>query len=128
MKISEHWLRDWVNPTVSGEQLAEQLTMAGLEVDSVEPAAESFNDVVIGKVVQLEQHPNADRLRVATVDVGQSEHLQIVCGAPNVRQDMMVATALVGAKLPGDFKIKSRRMYILAQILNIVIPLLILIF
>ena len=75
MKISEHWLREWVNPAVSSAELAAQLTMAGLEVDSVEPAAPPFESVVVGRVIGLVPHPDADRLRVATVDVGGAEPL-----------------------------------------------------
>lgn len=109
MKISEQWLRDWVNPKVDCDRLAEQLTMAGLEVDGIEAAAASFEQVVVGKVTALRQHPEADRLRIATVDVGASETLQIVCGAPNVAVDMCAPTALIGAKLPG-IKIKASKL------------------
>lgn len=110
MIISENWLREWVNPEIDSKTLAHQLTMAGLEVDSIEPAAPEFNGVVIGKVLSAEQHPNADRLRVTTVDVGGDENLEIVCGAANVRAGLKVAVATVGAVLPGNFKIKKSKL------------------
>ena len=110
MRISEHWLREWVNPAVSGAELAAQLTMAGLEVDHVEPAAPAFEQVVVGRVIGLILHPDADRLRVATVDVGGAESLQIVCGAPNVAVGMCAPTALIGAVLPGGFTIKQSKL------------------
>ena len=80
MKVSEQWLREWVNPAVSSAELAAQLTMAGLEVDRIEAAAPAFEQVVVGRVIGLIPHPDADRLRVATVEVGGVEPLQIVCG------------------------------------------------
>ena len=110
MRISEHWLREWVNPAVSSAELAAQLTMAGLEVDHVEPAAPAFEQVVVGRVIGLILHPDADRLRVATVDVGGAESLQIVCGAPNVAVGMCAPTALIGAVLPGGFTIKQSKL------------------
>jgi len=110
MKISEQWLREWVQPEVSTAQLVEQLTMAGLEVDAVEPAAPAFNGIVVGAVTDLVAHPNADKLRVCTVDAGGAEPLQIVCGAPNVHVGMKAPVALIGAVLPGDFKIKKSKL------------------
>lgn len=110
MKVSEQWLRDWVDLPLSGNALAAQLTMAGLEVDHVEPAAPPFEKVVVGAVIALAQHPDADRLRVATVDVGQAEPLRIVCGAPNVAVGMRVPTALIGATLPGGLTIKKSKL------------------
>ncbi len=110
MKVSEHWLREWVDPGLSSAELAARLTMAGLEVASIETAAPAFSKVVVGRVVGLIQHPDADRLRVATVDVGETEPLQIVCGAPNVAVGMYAPTALIGAVLPGDFKIKPSKL------------------
>ena len=109
MKFSENWLREWVDPDISTDELVAQLTMAGLEVDSVEPAAASFADVVVGEVLDVQAHPDADKLRVCKVSTG-SEPLQIVCGAPNVRPGMKVPTALVGAVLPGDMKIKKAKL------------------
>jgi len=110
MKFSEQWLREWVNPSVTTEELCHQLTMAGLEVDAVEPVAGKFEGVVVGEVVKVEPHPDADKLRVTQVNIGQEELLTIVCGAANVREGLRVPTAVVGAKLPGDFKIKKAKL------------------
>lgn len=110
MKFSESWLREWVNPAISSEQLCEQLTMAGLEVDGVEKVSGDFSGVVIGKVVECKQHPNADKLRITKVDIGQERLLSIVCGAPNCRLGLTVACATIGAILPGDFKIKAAKL------------------
>jgi phenylalanyl-tRNA synthetase beta chain len=110
MQISEAWLRSFVNPAISTEELVEQLTMAGLEVDSVEPAAAIFSGVVVGEVIAMQQHPDADRLRVCQVAAGEAEPLQIVCGASNVRIGLKVPAALIGAVLPDDFKIKKSKL------------------
>lgn len=110
MKFSESWLREWVNPAISTEELSEQITMAGLEVDAVEPVAGAFTGVVVGHVVECAQHPDADKLRVTKVDVGAGEPIDIVCGAPNCRQGLKVCCATVGAALPGDFKIKKAKL------------------
>lgn len=110
MKFSEKWLREWVNPAIDTQALAEQLSMAGLEVDGVEPAAAKFNGVVVGEVVECGQHPDADKLRVTKINVGGDELLDIVCGAANCRQGIKVAVATVGAVLPGDFKIKKAKL------------------
>ncbi|WP_392566877.1 phenylalanine--tRNA ligase subunit beta [Utexia brackfieldae] len=110
MKFSESWLREWVNPEISSEILSNQLTMAGLEVDDIGAVAGDFSGVVVGRVVECGQHPNADKLRVTKVDIGQSELLNIVCGAPNCREGLTVACATVGAVLPGDFKIKPAKL------------------
>ncbi|MFP1869952.1 phenylalanine--tRNA ligase subunit beta [Lonsdalea quercina] len=110
MKFSELWLREWVNPAISSEALSEQITMAGLEVDGVEPAAGAFNGVFVGEVIECEQHPNADKLRVTKVNVGGERLLDIVCGAPNCRKGLKVAVATIGAVLPGDFKIKAAKL------------------
>ncbi len=109
MQLSESWLREWANPAVDSATLTHQLSMAGLEVDSLTPAAPAFDKVVIGRVLSLVQHPDADKLRVAQVDVG-SEQLQIVCGAKNVAEGMHVPVALVGSRLPGDFAIKRAKL------------------
>lgn len=95
MKFSELWLREWVNPAIDSEALSDQITMAGLEVDGVEPVAGSFNGVVVGEVVECGQHPNADKLRVTKVNVGGERLLDIVCGAPNCRQGLKVAVATI---------------------------------
>ena len=110
MKFSESWLREWVNPALDNNELCEKLSMAGLEVDGVEPVAESFSGVIVGHVVECNQHPDADKLQVTKVDVGESEHLDIVCGAPNCRKGLKVAVAVVGAVLPGNFKIKKAKL------------------
>lgn len=110
MKISENWLRTWVNPAIDSETLSDQLTMLGLEVDELAPVAKPFTGVVVGEVLTVEQHPDADRLRVTTVNIGSDEPLQIVCGAPNVRAGMKAPVATIGAVLPGDFKIKKGKL------------------
>ncbi|WP_224973794.1 phenylalanine--tRNA ligase subunit beta [Acinetobacter oleivorans] len=110
MKISENWLRTWVNPAMDSDTLSDQLTMLGLEVDELAPVAKPFTGVVIGEVLTVEQHPDADRLRVTTVNIGSGEPLQIVCGAPNVRVGMKAPVATIGAVLPGDFKIKKGKL------------------
>ena len=110
MRFSEKWLREWVNPAISTGELAHQLTMAGLEVDAIEPVAGEFSKVVVGEVVSVEPHPDADKLRVCQVDAGQGEPLNIVCGAANVRPGLRVPVAQVGAILPGDFKIKKSKL------------------
>ncbi|MDD2760862.1 MAG: phenylalanine--tRNA ligase subunit beta [Methylomonas sp.] len=110
MQVSEAWLRELINPPVDTEQLVAQLTMAGLEVDAVTPVAAEFSGVVVGQVLSTEQHPNADKLKICKVDVGQDEALQIVCGASNVRPGLKIPAALIGAVLPGDFQIKQSKL------------------
>jgi phenylalanyl-tRNA synthetase beta chain len=110
MKFSEAWLREWVNPTVTTEELADQLSMAGLEVDSVEAVAPDFSGVVVGHVLGIEAHPDAKKLRICSVDTGAGDPLQIICGAANVAEGMRVPAAIVGARLPGDFKIKKAKL------------------
>ena len=109
MKFSEAWLRQWVNPSLNSDELLFQMTMAGLEVDGTEPAAEAFSGVVVGEIVSAEQHPDADKLRVCQVSNG-SEQFQVVCGAPNARAGLVTAFAQVGAVLPGNFKIKKAKL------------------
>lgn len=109
MKFSEAWLREWVNPEVSSQELMHQVTMAGLEVDGAEPVAADFSGVVVAEITGCEHHPNADKLRVCQVSDG-SETYQVVCGAPNARVGIKVAFAQVGAVLPGDFKIKKAKL------------------
>jgi phenylalanyl-tRNA synthetase beta chain len=101
MQFSESWLRSFVNPSLTSEELAHLLTMAGLEVEEMSPVAPAFDKVVIAQVLTKEKHPDADRLNVLTVNVGQAEPLTIVCGAQNVSIGMKAPCALVGAKLPG---------------------------
>jgi len=110
MKFSELWLREWVNPANNSEELCNQITMAGLEVDGLDAVAGAFHGVVVGEVVECGQHPNADKLRVTKVNVGGDRLLDIVCGAANCRQGLKVAVATVGAVLPGDFKIKAAKL------------------
>ena len=100
MQFSESWLRTFCNPAISTAQLAETLTMAGLEVEELKPVAPPFTHIVVGEIKEAEQHPNADRLRVCKVDVGQTELLNIVCGAPNARVGIRIPCAMVGAELP----------------------------
>ena len=110
MKFSERWLREWVNPPIDTNALTDQLTFLGLEVDDVESAMPGFKDIVVARVVNAKQHPDADRLRVCEVDNGESELVQVVCGAPNVREGMLTALANVGGKLPDGTKIRKSKL------------------
>ncbi len=109
MKFSEQWLREWVNPQVTTEELVSKITMAGLEVDEYAAVAPAFSGIVVGEIVACEQHPDADKLRVTKVSNG-SEVFQVVCGAPNARVGIKIPFAMVGAVLPGNFKIKKARL------------------
>src|SRR5580700_259720 len=109
MKLSEQWLHEWIKTTESREALSAKLTMAGLEVEGLTPVAEHFSHVIVAEVIQAEKHPEADRLKVCQVNIGQSEPLTIVCGAPNARPQLKVACALVGAKLPNNFSISRSK-------------------
>ncbi|WP_286785211.1 MULTISPECIES: phenylalanine--tRNA ligase subunit beta [Pseudomonas] len=109
MKFSEQWLRSWVNPSVSHDDLVARLSMVGLEVDDVIPVAGTFSGVVVGEVLSTEQHPDADKLRVCQVSDGSAVS-QVVCGAPNVRPGLKIPFAMIGAELPGDFKIKKAKL------------------
>ena len=103
MQFPESWLREFCNPPLDTQALAETLTMAGLEVEQLRPVAPLFSKVVVGEIVEAHQHPNADRLRVCKVNIGQRDLLDIVCGAPNARVGIRVPCAVVGAELPpGD--------------------------
>lgn len=110
MRFSEKWLRKWVNPALGTEELVAQITMAGLEVDSVEAVAGEFSGVVVAEIIRAEPHPDAGKLQVCTVEVGEGEPLQVVCGAANARPGIKVPCARVGAVLPGDFKIKKAKL------------------
>jgi phenylalanyl-tRNA synthetase beta chain len=110
MKVSQVWLQEWLPSLQKTDQWVDQLVMAGLEVGAITPAAPLFNNVVVGKVLHCGKHPNADRLSLCRVDVGQAQPLSIVCGASNVREGLHVAVALVGAELPNGFKIKSTQL------------------
>ena len=109
MIISEQWLRTWVSPQVTTDALSHKLTMIGLEVDSIAGAADGFSGVVVAQIIAAEQHPNADKLQVCTVNAGD-ETVQIVCGAPNARAGLVAPLAKVGAVLPGNFKIKKAKL------------------
>lgn len=109
MILSENWLREWVNPDLDSEALAHCLTMAGLEVDAVTPLAEGLSGVVIAEIVSAEPHPDADKLRVCSVNTG-SETVQIVCGAPNASAGLKAPLAQPGATLPGGIKIKKAKL------------------
>lgn len=110
MKVSELWLREWVNPPITAKVLADQLTMAGLEVDACHPVAGSFHRVVVAEVLAAIPHSKADRLSVCDVSVGSGVRYQVVCGASNVRAGLKVAMALPGAELPGGFVIKETKL------------------
>jgi phenylalanyl-tRNA synthetase beta chain len=106
MQFSEQWLREWIDPPVTTDELVKQLTMAGLEVESITKAAPHFEGVIICKVLAAAPHPDADKLKICEVDAGQPQPLQIVCGASNVSEGMFVPMAEIGAYLPGDIKIE----------------------
>ncbi|WP_295480658.1 phenylalanine--tRNA ligase subunit beta [uncultured Sutterella sp.] len=110
MIFTEEWLRQYVNPALSTDELADALTMAGLEVEEVRTAAPAFTGVVVGEVLTCRDHENSDHLHVCEVNAGTGETLQIVCGAPNVRAGIKVACATIGAVLPGDFRIKKSKL------------------
>ncbi len=110
MRFSEHWLHTLVDPPLDSAALCDCLTMAGLEVEETSPAAPPFSGIVVARILEVEPHPNADKLRVCKVDAGQTKSLQIVCGAPNAATGLVVPCALEGAVLPGDFKIKHTTM------------------
>ena len=100
MQFPESWLREFCNPPLTTQQLADTLTMAGLEVEELQTVAPFFSHVVVGEIISVEQHPDADRLRVCQVHIGKEHALSIVCGAPNARVGIKVPCALVGAELP----------------------------
>ncbi|XOV89447.1 MAG: phenylalanine--tRNA ligase subunit beta [Pseudomonadota bacterium] len=108
MKFSENWLREFVNPDLSTDELVEQLTMAGLEVDGVTPVAADFSGIVVGEILEVAAHPDADKLVVCKVSSGSETH-QVVCGAPNARAGIKVPFATVGGQLP-DLKIKKAKL------------------
>ncbi len=110
MKVSLNWLKEYVQVELEPPVIADRLTMAGLEVEAVEQRYNYFDDVVVAKVIEVRQHPNADKLSVCKVDTGGDDQIQIVCGAPNVHEGMFVPCALPGAVLPGDIKIKKGKL------------------
>ena len=111
MKFNERWLREWVDPRVDAAELAEQLTRAGLEVDTVEPAGSpgGFSGVVVGEVLESRPHPNADRLKLCAVSDGSGEPVEVVCGAPNARAGMRGALARPGARIAGGVKVRRAK-------------------
>lgn len=100
MKCSESWLREWVNPDLTREKLSETLTMAGLEVEECVPVASEFSGVVVGQVISVEKHHEAERLHICAVNIGSDKKLKIVCGANNVKTGMKVPVAMINAVLP----------------------------
>lgn len=114
MKVSEQWLREFVNPELDLETIGEKLTFAGVELDGIEPVASAFTKVVVGQITQIEQHPDADRLKICQVDVGAEEAIQIVTNVATVEVGQKVPVALVGARLPeadgSIFKIKKSKL------------------
>src|ERR1043165_7367935 len=98
MLLPESWLRSFCNPPISGQALADRLTMAGIEVEAYEPYGPQFSGVVVGEVLSVEKHPNAEKLTVCAVSTG-NEMVRVVCGAPNVRAGMKAPLAKVGAKI-----------------------------
>ncbi len=110
MKLSELWLREWIDSALTTDDIAQKLTLCGVEVESLMPVAEKFSNVVIAQVISVEKHPEADRLQVCQVNVGQAEPLTIVCGATNVKPQMKVPAALAGAVLPNNIKITRSKL------------------
>ena len=110
MRFSYNWLREWLQTESTAEQVAEKLTAAGLEADSVTPLGLNLDGVVVGEIVACEPHPDADRLRVCQVEYGQAEPASIVCGAPNARLGLKAPLATIGSELPGGFKIKPAKL------------------
>src|ERR1700748_956504 len=111
MKVPYSWLADWVDVPWDARELSSRLTMAGFELDALEPAAPAFSKVVVAEIVSAERHPQADKLQVCRVSTGQGgELLQIVCGAPNARAGLKTALAMVGAILPGGMEIKAAKL------------------
>lgn len=110
MKISENWLREWVNPKVDIDTLSDQLTFLGLEVDEVLPAQPGFKNVVVARIDKIRAHPDAKKLRICDVDCGMSDLVQVVCGAPNARLGLVTALAQVGGVLPNGMEIKAAKL------------------
>ncbi len=110
MKVSNRWLQEWVNPGLNREQLAAELTMAGIEVDAISPVAAPFTNVVVAEVVSTSPHPQADRLTLCVINDGNESLLQVVCGASNVRAGLKVALAQINARLPNDMVIKKTKL------------------
>ncbi|MEJ2058885.1 MAG: phenylalanine--tRNA ligase subunit beta [Gammaproteobacteria bacterium] len=110
MKFPNSWLKEWVEHGLTPQALGDRLSMAGLELDSLEPAAPAFEGIVVGRVTEIAPHPDADKLRVCQVDAGTGSPLQVVCGAANVHADMLAPFAQVGARLPGGMTIRKAKL------------------
>jgi phenylalanyl-tRNA synthetase beta chain len=110
MLFSVNWLKQWVNVDLPVDDLAEILTASGLEVDTVEPVAAPFSDIVVAEITACDAHPNADKLRVCSIDCGEAEPAQVVCGAPNARVGIKIPLAKVGAVIGDDFKIRKAKL------------------
>ncbi|HOQ33716.1 MAG TPA: phenylalanine--tRNA ligase subunit beta, partial [Candidatus Hydrogenedens sp.] len=110
MKISLNWLKEYCNFSVSVSELAERMTMLGLEIESIEEPGKEIENVFVGKILDIQPHPQADKLVVCKIDIGKGEPLQIICGAKNMKVGDKVPTAIDGAMLPGGFKITRRKM------------------
>ncbi|MDO9453112.1 MAG: phenylalanine--tRNA ligase subunit beta [Stagnimonas sp.] len=110
MQLSMNWLREWVNPAAGAIELAHKLNMAGLEAEATELSADPLQGVVVGRILTADKHPQADRLRVCTVDIGSGAPAQIVCGAPNARVGLCAPVATVGSTLPGGIEIKAAQL------------------
>src|SRR5882757_657115 len=110
MKVPYSWLAEWVDVPWGARELGSRLTMAGFELDALELAAPEFVQVVVAEILSAERHPQADKLQVCRVSIGQGEPLQIVCGASNARAGLKTALAMVGAKLPGGLEIKAAKL------------------
>ncbi|MBX7258522.1 MAG: phenylalanine--tRNA ligase subunit beta [Candidatus Hydrogenedentes bacterium] len=110
MNVSLNWLKEFVDIARTPDELAQDLTMLGLEIEAIERPGEGISNVIVGRILEIKKHPDADKLVVCKTDVGQPEPLQIVCGAKNMKEGDLVPTAVVGATLPGDFTITRRKM------------------
>jgi len=110
VKVSEKWLREWIDPPLSTEDLATQMTLLGLEVDTIDAVQAEFTGVIVAEVISAVQHPNADSLRICTVSTGGKETLAVVCGAPNARAGLKAPLAIIGACLPDAVNIRESRL------------------
>src|SRR6201994_2363996 len=110
MKVPYSWLTEWVDVPWKAAELGSRLTMAGFELDALEPAAPDFTGVVVAEILSAARHPQADKLQVCRVSVGSGEPVQIVCGAPNARAGLKSALATVGAVLPEKVHIKAAKL------------------
>ena len=110
MRLSEAWLKSWVDIDLTTDELVQRLTMAGLEVDEVSPVAHDFDGIVVAEVISVQPHPNADKLRLCEVNDGSGDTVQVVCGAPNVGAGIKVPFARLGACIGDDFKIKKTKL------------------